>query len=91
MAFGKASAVQLKRRIKTQTVLPSAETDAMLFWAVLASCQINMRKIDVRKTLAEALDPQANDLPAQNNILVLWRQRYRFPPPSRRSSWSLMP
>jgi hypothetical protein len=32
-----------KRRIKTQTVLPSADTAAMLFWALLArgaTCQI---------------------------------------------------
>jgi transposase-like protein len=35
---------EFKRRIKTQTVLPSADTTAMLFWAVLASGQINMRK-----------------------------------------------
>src|SRR4029077_14901489 len=34
---------ECKRRIKTQTVLPSAETAAMLFWALLASGQINMR------------------------------------------------
>src|SRR6266540_3591195 len=34
---------EFKRRIKTQTVLPSAETAAMLFWALLASGQINMR------------------------------------------------
>src|SRR3954469_17143189 len=33
-------------RIKTQTVLPSAETAAMLFWALLASGQITMRKVD---------------------------------------------
>ena len=31
---------EFKRRIKTQTVLPSAETAAMLFWALLASGQI---------------------------------------------------
>ena len=30
----------VKRRIKTQTVLPSADTAAMLFWALLASGQI---------------------------------------------------
>jgi putative transposase len=30
-----------KRRIKTQTLLPSAETAAMLFWA-----KINVRKVD---------------------------------------------
>ncbi len=27
---------EFKRRIKTQTVLPSADTAAMLFWALLA-------------------------------------------------------
>jgi len=37
---------EFKRRIKTQTVLPSAETAAMLFWALMASGQISMRKID---------------------------------------------
>jgi putative transposase len=37
---------EFKRRIKTQTVLPSAETAAMLFWALLASGQISMRKVD---------------------------------------------
>jgi transposase-like protein len=31
---------EFKRRIKTQAVLPSAETAAMLFWALLASGQI---------------------------------------------------
>ena len=30
---------EFKRRIKTQTVLPSADTAAMLFWALLASGQ----------------------------------------------------
>jgi putative transposase len=44
---------ELKRRIKTQTVLPSAETAAMLFWALLASGQITMRKVDGWQTLAE--------------------------------------
>jgi hypothetical protein len=37
---------------KTQTVLPSPDTAAMLFWALLASGQINMRKVDGRQTLA---------------------------------------
>ena len=37
---------EFKRRIKTRTVLPSADTAAMLFWALLASGQINMRKVD---------------------------------------------
>ena len=34
---------EFKRRIKTQTVLPSTETAAMLFWALLASGQIRMK------------------------------------------------
>ena len=44
---------EFKRRTKTQTVLPSAETAAMLFWALLASGQITMRKVDGWQTLAE--------------------------------------
>jgi putative transposase len=46
---------EFKRRIKTQTVLPSAETAAMLFWALLASGQIVMRKVNGWQTLAEPL------------------------------------
>lgn len=44
---------EFKRRIKTQTVLPSAETAAMLLWALLASGQINIRKVDGWKMLTE--------------------------------------
>lgn len=55
---------EFKRRIKTQTVLPSAETAAMLFWALLASGQISMRKVDGWKTLPEKLTPQCIDLAA---------------------------
>ena len=44
---------EFKRWIKTQTVLPSAEAAAMLFWALLASGQITMRKVDGWQTLAE--------------------------------------
>ncbi len=44
---------EFKRRIKTQTVLPSAETAAMLFWALLASGQITMRKVNGWQSLAE--------------------------------------
>jgi putative transposase len=54
---------EFKRRIKTQTVLPSAETAAMLFWARLASGQITMRKVDGWQTLAEPAD-QPIDLAA---------------------------
>jgi len=46
---------EFKRRIKTQTVLPSAETAAMLFWALLASGQITMRKVDGWQTLVEPI------------------------------------
>ena len=44
---------EFRRRIKTQTVLPSAETAAMMFWALLASGQITMRKVDGWQTLAQ--------------------------------------
>jgi len=44
---------EFRRRIKTQTVLPSAETAAMLFWALLASGQITMRKVDGWQSLNE--------------------------------------
>ena len=55
---------EFKRRIKTQTVLPCAETAAMLFWALLASGQITMRKVDGWQTLAEKPDDQLIDLAA---------------------------
>jgi putative transposase len=55
---------EFKRRIKTQTVLPSAETAAMLFWALLASGQITMRKVDGWKTHADAPSDQPIDLAA---------------------------
>ena len=55
---------EFKRRIKTQTVLPSAETAAMLFWALLASGQITMRKIDGWQTLDTKPIAQPIDLAA---------------------------
>jgi putative transposase len=55
---------EFKRRIKTQTVLPCAETAAMLFWALLASGQITMRKVDGWPTLAEQPSAQPIDLAA---------------------------
>lgn len=55
---------EFKRRIKTQTVLPSADTAAMLFWALLASGQINMRKVDGWQTLATKPTNQPIDLAA---------------------------
>jgi putative transposase len=55
---------EFKRRIKTQTVLPSADTAAMLFWALLASGQISMRKVDGWQTLATKPIDQPIDLAA---------------------------
>lgn len=55
---------EFKRRIKTQTVLPSAETAAMLFWALLASGQIVMRKVDGWRSLSEKPSDQIIDLAA---------------------------
>jgi putative transposase len=55
---------EFKRRIKTQTVLPSADTAAMLFWALLASGQISMRKVDGWQTLAIKPIDQPVDLAA---------------------------
>ena len=55
---------EFKRRIKTQTVLPSAETAAMLFWALLASGQITMRKVDGWQSLTQKLADQPIDLAA---------------------------
>ncbi len=55
---------EFKRRIKTQTVLPSADTAAMMFWALLASGQISMRKVDGWQTLATKPTDQPIDLAA---------------------------
>ena len=55
---------EFKRRIKTRTVLPSAETAALLFWALLASGQITMRKVGGWQTLAEPLAVAPVDLAA---------------------------
>jgi putative transposase len=55
---------EFKRRIKTQTVLPSANTAAMLFWALLASGQIIMRKLDGWQTLPQKPSAQIIDVAA---------------------------
>ena len=52
---------EFKRRIKTQTVLPSDATAAMLFWALLASGQITMRKVDGWKTLPTSISRTGDD------------------------------
>src|SRR4051812_38088526 len=53
-----------KWRLKCRAVLPSAETAAMLFWALLASGQITMRRVDGWPTLAEKPIDQPIDLAA---------------------------
>ncbi|MBK8175131.1 MAG: transposase [Rhodospirillales bacterium] len=55
---------EFKRRIKTQTVPPSPETAAMLFWTVLAFGQIAMRKVDGWQTLATKPTDAVIDLAA---------------------------
>ena len=52
---------EFRRRIKTQTVLPCAETVPMLLWALLAAGQIQMRKVDGWETLSQPIDPTALD------------------------------
>ena len=55
---------EFRRRIKTQAVLPDAATAPMLFWALMASGQIVMRKVDGWETLSQPLDPETLDLAA---------------------------
>src|SRR5512135_1153249 len=55
---------EFRRRIKTQCVLPSGETVCMLFWALLASGQIVLRRVDGWETLAVAPTVQPLDLAA---------------------------
>ena len=55
---------EFRRRIKTQTMLPCAQTVPMLLWALLASGQIQMRKVDGWETLSRPLDPMPLDLVA---------------------------
>jgi hypothetical protein len=52
------------RRPNDRLVRRSAETAAMLFWALLASGQITMRKVDGWQTLTEEPTIQCIDLAA---------------------------
>ncbi len=71
---------EFKRRIKTQTVLPSADTAAMLFWALFASGQINMRKVDGGRRSPQ--HPQPIDLAAPHQLQPHFA-RYRPPRPRK--------
>ena len=55
---------EFRRCIKTQTLLPCAETVPMLFWALLASGQIQMRKVDGWAHLSQTIQPFTLDLAA---------------------------
>jgi len=55
---------EFKRRIKTQCMLPCVDTACMLFWALLASGQITLRKVDGWRTLNVAPAEQILDLVA---------------------------
>ena len=55
---------EFRRRMKTQTVLPCAETVPMLLWALLASGQIRMRKVDGWETLTQPALPMPLDFAA---------------------------
>jgi transposase-like protein len=55
---------EFRRRIKTQIVLPCVEAVPMLLWALLASGQIQMRKVDGWETLSQPLEPMPLDLAA---------------------------
>jgi putative transposase len=55
---------EFKRRIKTQTVLPSSDTAAMLFWALVASGQVILRKVDGWQTIAVSPTDKPIDLAA---------------------------
>jgi transposase-like protein len=44
---------EFKRRIKTQCLLPCAQSASMLFWGLLASGQITLRKVDGWQSLAQ--------------------------------------
>lgn len=47
--------VEARHRIKTRTVLPYAETVPKLLWALLASCQFQIRKVDGWEILSQPI------------------------------------
>lgn len=53
---------EFRRRVKVQGMQPSAESACLLFWALLASGAVKMRKVDGFQTLRAA--PKEQPLPA---------------------------
>jgi hypothetical protein len=70
---------EFKRRIKTQTVLPSAETAAMLLWALLATGQTSMRKIDGWQSLGHPPAKSSIDLAARADTVIMLETAQSFP------------
>ena len=50
--------------MKTQCAVPNPETAAMMFWALMASGQITMRRVDGWQTLDHELVKRPLDLAA---------------------------
>ena len=79
---------EFKRRIKTQCLLPCAETAAMLFWALLASGETTMRRVDGWQTLDRSptdLDLAASTRPPCRSGAA----PCQFPPRSRHDHCNL--
>ena len=68
---------EFRRRIKTRTVPSCAETVTMLLWALLASGQIQMRKVDGWHTVSQPPEQMRLDLAAWENE----SSHARKPPP----------
>ena len=76
---------EFRRRVKTQTVLPCAQTVPMLLWAMLSAGQIQMRKVDGWETEArvsrklldrvESLPQAVRDIAWKGQLRMC--QRYR--------------
>ena len=89
---------EFRRRIKTHTVLPCAETVRMLLWALMTSGQIQMRKVDGWETLAHPLArstltsrPDQAQLPIpgerRRRISTSFETRRGLSPANSRSEW----
>jgi hypothetical protein len=71
---------EFKRRIKTQCLLPCAETAAMLLWALLALGQITLRRVNGWATLDHP-PPHLHSPPDPDHHA--WSRRHQFPPAAR--------
>ncbi len=67
-------------RIKTQCLLPCAETASMVFWGLLASGQITLRKVDGWRSLARKPRSRLTVLPNLPNMKTLETRLGQFQP-----------